>query len=45
MALDRCSDCLVYNLSAGFCADCSVPSQGVGSCHAFMESLLGVDCW
>jgi|GEM_PF-3191581 len=43
--LDVCSDCLVANLDAGICADCSLPSYGVYSCYAFMEQLLGVSCW
>jgi len=43
IALDDCSDCLVDNLNAGVCADCTAP--GIGSCHTFMEDLLGVSCW
>ena len=45
IALDACSDCLVDNLDAGFCADCAVPEEGIDSCQFFMEDLLGVDCW
>jgi len=45
VALDYCSDCLVQNLDNGFCSDCAVPSQGVASCHRFMNDLLGVACW
>jgi len=41
--LDYCSDCLVDNLANGICADCQDPY--VGSCQAFLEDLLGVDCW
>ncbi|MCB9556232.1 MAG: hypothetical protein H6707_09035 [Deltaproteobacteria bacterium] len=45
LALDHCSDCLVDNLNGGYCDDCAYPSQGITSCQAFMEDLLGVDCW
>lgn len=43
--LDMCSDCLVDNLANGICADCSDPGLGIDSCQAFMEQLLGIDCW
>lgn len=45
ITLDGCSDCLYDSLAGGTCADCSVPSEGVSSCWAFMEDFLGVDCW
>lgn len=43
--LDTCSDCLVANLDAGYCADCSIPAVGIYSCQGFMEDFLGVTCW
>jgi hypothetical protein len=43
--LDVCSDCLVDNVANGVCADCSDPTVGIESCQAFMEQLLGLDCW
>ena len=43
--LDACSDCLVSNLDAGYCADCAFPSVGIYSCQGFMEDFLGVTCW
>jgi len=43
IALDDCSDCLAANAAGGVCADCS--DQYEGSCRAFIEDLLGVDCW
>ena len=43
--LDFCSDCLVDNIANGICADCSDTSVGIDSCQAFMEDLLGIDCW
>ena len=43
ISLDDCSDCLDAKLAAGVCDDCH--DEYVDSCQAFMESLLGVDCW
>ena len=37
--LDECSDCL----AGPGCGDCS--TRNVGSCWAFMEDFLDVDCW
>ena len=43
--MDKCSDCLVANVRAGYCDDCAVPEEGVHSCTRFMERFLGSSCW
>ena len=45
VGVESCADCLLANLAEGACADCADSAAGIASCHAFMEQLLGADCW
>jgi len=44
IVLDNCSDCLAANTT---CADCSYDDgqYQIDSCLAFMDDVLGTNCW